>query len=124
MRKILISINPEHVAKILSGEKKYEYRTKAAKRDVDSLLIYETTPVKRVVAEAKVIEVLELTPQALWAETKEYSGITKAFFDEYFSGRDVAYAYRLGKIKIYDNPLELSYSGVKAAPQSFVYLNV
>ena len=50
MRKILISINPEHVAKILSGEKKFEYRTKDAKRDVDSLIIYETTPVKRVVA--------------------------------------------------------------------------
>ena len=25
-RKILISINPEHVKNILSGEKKYEYR--------------------------------------------------------------------------------------------------
>ena len=63
MRKILISINPEHVAKILSGEKKFEYRTKAAKRDVDSLIIYETTPVKRVVAEAKIIEVIELPPE-------------------------------------------------------------
>ena len=65
MRKILISINPEHVAKILSGEKKFEYRTKAAKQDVDSLIIYETTPVKRIVAEAKILEVLELTPEAL-----------------------------------------------------------
>ena len=42
--KILISINPKHVAKILSGEKKFEYRTKAAKKDVDSLIIYEKAP--------------------------------------------------------------------------------
>lgn len=123
MRKILISINPEHVAKILSGEKKFEYRTKAAKKDVDSLIIYETTPVKRVVAEAKILEVLELTPEDLWAETKDQPGISKAFFDEYFQGRSVAYAYRLGEVKVYDSPLELSFYGIKAAPQSFIYLN-
>lgn len=122
MRKILISINPEHVAKILSGEKKFEYRTKAAKRDVDSLIIYETTPVKRVVAEAKIIEVIELPPEELWNETKRQSGISKEFFDEYFQGRKVAYSYRLGEVKAYDAPRELSFYGIKSAPQSFVYL--
>lgn len=121
--KILISINPEHVAKILSGEKKFEYRTKAAKKDVDSLIIYETTPVKRIVAEAEIIEVLCLSPEDLWKETKRYSGISKSFYDEYFTGRKIAYAYRLGKVKAYDNPLELSDYGIKAAPQSFVYIN-
>ena len=123
MRKILISINPEHVAKILSGEKKFEYRTKAAKKDVDSLIIYETTPVKRIVAEAKILEVLEMCPEDLWEKTRKNSGISKAFFDEYFQGRSIAYAYRLGEVKVYDNPLELSFYGIKTAPQSFVYLN-
>ena len=121
--KILISINPEHVAKILSGEKKFEYRTKAAKKDVDSLIIYETTPVKRIVAEAEILEVLCLSPEDLWKETKRYSGISKSFYDEYFKGRKIAYAYRLGKVRAYDNPLELSDNGIKAAPQSFVYIN-
>ena len=123
MRKIVISINPEHVAKILSGEKRFEYRTKAAKKDVDSLIIYETTPVKRIVAEAEIIEVLCLSPEDLWKETKRYSGISKSFYDEYFKGRKVAYAYRLGKVRAYDNPLELSDYGIKTAPQSFVYIN-
>ncbi len=121
--KILISINPEHVAKILSGEKRFEYRTKAAKKDVDSLIIYETTPVKRIVAEAEILEVLCLSPEDLWKETKRYSGISKSFYDKYFKGRKVAYAYRLGKVRAYDNPLELSDYGIKAAPQSFVYIN-
>ncbi|MBP5091863.1 MAG: ASCH domain-containing protein [Bacilli bacterium] len=123
MMKILISINPEHVAKILSGEKRFEYRTKAAKKDVDSLIIYETTPVKRIVAEAEILEVLCLSPEDLWKETKRYSGISKSFYDEYFKGRKIAYAYRLGKVNAYDNPLELSDYGIKAAPQSFVYIN-
>ena len=122
MKKILISINPEHVAKILSGEKKFEYRTKAAKRDIDLLLIYETYPVKRVVAEVTIIGVIELPPEKLWEETQRQSGIKKEFFDQYFRGRQTAYAYKLGEVKTYDTPRELSFYGVKAAPQSFIYV--
>ena len=54
MCKILLSINPRYVEKILSGEKKYEFRTRIAKRKVDSILIYSTAPVKRVLAEVTV----------------------------------------------------------------------
>jgi len=54
MCKILISINPEYVEKILSGEKKYEFRKINPKRKVDKLIIYETYPLMKVVAEAEV----------------------------------------------------------------------
>ena len=124
MRKILISINPEHVAKILTGEKKFEYRTKIVQKDVDTLVIYETAPVKRVVGEVKILDVLALSPEGLWAKTKDDSGIGKSFFDAYFQGRSIAYAYHLGEVKVYESPRELSFYGIKAAPQSFVYLNV
>lgn len=121
MKKIIISINPEHVNNIINGTKKYEYRTKAAKKDVNKLIIYETTPIKKVVAEAEIVEVLALDPNALWEKTREYSGITKNFFDEYFKDRKVAYAYKLGKIKVYDEPKALTEFGLRAAPQSFAY---
>lgn len=121
MKKIIISINPEHVNRIINGTKKYEYRTKAAKKDVNKLIIYETMPVKKVVAEAEIVEVLALDPNALWEETKDYSGITKKFFDEYFKNRKVAYAYKLGKIKVYDEPKSLNEFGLRTAPQSFAY---
>ena len=100
MKKIIISINPEHVCNIINGTKKYEYRTKAAKKDVNKLIIYETMPIKKIVAEAEIVEVLALEPSTLWEETKEYSGITKKFFDEYFKNRKIAHAYKLGKIKV------------------------
>ena len=122
MSKILLSINPQYVDNILSGVKKYEYRTKVAKQDVDALVIYSTSPVKHVIGEVKVIEVLELPPEALWEETKDYSGITKAFFDSYFKDRDITYAYHLGEVTVYKEPLGLSHYGIKAPPQSFVYL--
>ena len=123
MRKIVISINPEHVENIINGSKKFEYRTKAAKSDVKKILIYETVPVKKIVAEAEVEEVLMLPPEELWELTKNQSGISKSFFDAYFNGRSVAYAYKLGKVKVYEQPKELIDFGLKSAPQSFVYIN-
>ena len=120
--KILISINPEHVANIINGTKKYEYRKIAARQDVSSIIIYETTPIKRIVAEAEIAEVIMLPPEELWEQTKEASGISKAFFDKYFKNREMAYAYRLGKVKVFDTPKTLLEYGVKAAPQSFIYI--
>ena len=54
MCKILISINPEHVEKIIAGIKRYEFRTKVAKRDIDAIIIYCTYPTKKVLAEVKI----------------------------------------------------------------------
>lgn len=48
MRKIIISINPEHVDNIIIETKKYEYRTKVAKKDINKLIIYETMPIKKL----------------------------------------------------------------------------
>ena len=65
-RKILISVNPEHVDNIIAGIKKYEYRRYVAKKDISSIIIYETTPIKRVVAEAEIEAILSYTPDKLW----------------------------------------------------------
>ncbi|HHT66917.1 MAG TPA: ASCH domain-containing protein [Erysipelotrichaceae bacterium] len=122
-KKIIISINPEHVKNIISGTKKYEYRTKAAKHDINKIIIYETKPVRKIVAEAEVIDVLMMAPEDLWKETKSESGISKKHFDNYFKSREFGYAYKLGKIKVYEKPKSLNEFGLKFAPQSFVYVN-
>ena len=122
-RNIIISINPEHAENIINGTKKFEYRTKAAKCDVGKIIIYETTPVKKIVAEVEIVDVLMMSPNALWNETKLASGISKDYFDAYFKNREVAYDYKLGTIKVYDRPRELAEFGLKFAPQSFVYVN-
>ena len=122
-KNIIISINPEHVLNIINKTKKFEYRKRAAKEDINKIIIYETVPVKKVVAEAEILEVLKMEPELLWSETKEYSGITKKFFDDYFKNKKVACAYKLGKVKVYDRPKELIEFGIKYAPQSYAYVN-
>lgn len=64
-----------------------------------------------------------MKPSELWEKTKAQAGTTKSFFMSYFKGRDVAYAYKLGRVKVYKRPMELSAFGLKNAPQSFVYLS-
>lgn len=122
MSRILISINPTFVDEIISGEKRFEYRTKVAKRGVTQLIIYCTFPTMKVLAEADVDGVIALPPAELWEKTKGQSGITKEFFDSYFKGRKIAYAYRLGKVTKYENGKPLSAFGCSYAPQSFIYL--
>ena len=122
MCRLLMSINPEHVENILSGNKKFEFRKTKCKEHIDSIIIYSTSPVMKIVAEAEVTDIIEDTPQAIWKKTKYAAGIDKSFFDKYYSGRNTAVAYVLGKVKRYEAPKRLSDFGVKAAPQSYVYV--
>lgn len=119
---ILLSINPDHVNSILSGSKKFEYRTKIPKNKIDKILIYSTSPIKKIVAESKVTNILCLRPNDLWNKTKKFSGIDKSFFDKYFKNRNLSFAFELEKIKIFEKPKTLAHYGIKIAPQSFCYI--
>ena len=123
MCQMWLSINPEYVDKILAQTKRFEYRKNRCKSNVDTIVIYSTYPVMRVVGEVEVLDIIEDKAVKVWRQTKDYSGISKQFFDSYFKGRTKAVAYKLGKIKKYKKPMLLSEFGVKAAPQSFVYLD-
>lgn len=122
MCKILLSINPEHVNNILAGTKQYEFRKIQCKEKVDKIIIYSTFPVMEVVGEADVDDVIVDVPEQVWNITNAYAGITKTFFDSYYKNRDKAVAYKLSNVKKYKEPKKLSNYGVKAAPQSFVYI--
>jgi predicted transcriptional regulator len=77
----------------------------------------------KVVAEARVKEVLVDDPETIWKLTNAYSGVSKEFFDQYYLGKDVAVAYELDDIEEYPASLDLKDFGVSTAPQSFIYLD-
>ena len=99
---VLMSIKPKYVEKILSGEKKYEYRKTLLKKDVESILVYSTSPVKKVVCEIKLLEVVKGTLEYVYNKTNKESGITLEEFNNYFKNKSIAYAYKLGSIKKLD----------------------
>lgn len=122
--KAMLSIKPEYVEKILSGEKCYEFRRRVFKRtDIDTIVIYSTSPQQRVVAEVEVVGILESDPEDIWNKTHDKAGISHKKFMAYFDGTDVAYAIELGLVNRYPHPRALSsYAEVSAPPQSFVYV--
>ena len=46
---ILLSINPQHVERIMNGDKIYEFRNTQCKKRVDKIVIYYTIQVMKVV---------------------------------------------------------------------------
>ncbi|MCY7296130.1 ASCH domain-containing protein [Alteromonas sp. a30] len=123
--KVLLSIKPEYADKILNGTKHYEFRKSAFKREgIKTVVVYSTLPVGKVVGEFDIEEILTDTPDELWKLTKENAGISKNFFDEYYSGKDSAVAIKVGNIQRYKQAIELSQLGHGiTAPQSYRYLN-
>lgn len=124
--KAMLSIKPEYVDRILSGEKTYEFRRRIFKRpEVDTIVIYATSPRCEIVGEAEVTDIKTADPESIWLQTGDKGGISKERFMAYFDGRDVAYAIKLGKVKRFDHPRPLSYYAprVHSAPQSFVYVD-
>ena len=122
MTTILLSIKPQFVEKILSGEKCFEFRKYIPNKTVNKILIYSSYPVCAVVGEAEVLDTISAKPKLLWDMTKNQSGVDLEFFFKYFANKDKACAYKLGKITKYPIAKQLSDFGVKCAPQSFVYI--
>ena len=122
MCTILLPIRPEYANKIIEQTKLFEYRKNICKRKIDKIVIYSTSPVKRIVAEVEVKSVLSNTPSKLWNETKQYSGISKSKYMKYFENKEKSYAYELGKIIVYKQPKLLKDFGINYYPQSYVYL--
>lgn len=119
--KVLLSIKPEFVKKIIRGEKKYEYRRKIFKKDVESVIIYASSPLQRVVGEFVIADIIESDLSTLWKRTHRYSGINEEFFWEYFKGTNKGFALKIGNLILYDEHLSIDNFGVRA-PQSYVYV--
>lgn len=121
----LISIHPEHVAHILSGEKRIEFRRAWAARPVTRILIYSTAPEQRLVGIAAIKSTVRETPRALWAYAKPHGpGITLEHFLKYFTGKRTGVALHLSGVRRLKKPLALHELLPRESrpPQSFRYL--
>ncbi|HFC8472963.1 TPA: ASCH domain-containing protein [Neisseria subflava] len=120
---ILLSIHPNFIAQIKLGLKKFEYRKMLPKMKVQTIYIYGTRPISKVIAKFKVQQVISDNLVSLWEKTKYNSGITEEEFFQYFSKCDTAYAIEIANFELLPEPLELEeFCGKKHPPQNFYYL--
>lgn len=122
-KKIILPIKPEYVESILTGAKKFEFRTRLASDNVDAIFIYSTSPICKVIGKVDVLGKISESPNKMWEKTKNYAGISRSQFIKYFYGREIAFAYVLGDVKKYDMPKDIAEFGLRLAPQSFAYVN-
>lgn len=121
--KVLLSIKPEFVEKIFAGTKKYEFRKSLFKKSgVKCVVIYASTPIKRVVGEFEIDNILSDDVNTIWEHTKKYSGITKDFYNSYFHNKKTANAIQIGRLTKFKKAKPLSDYNIHQAPQSFCYI--
>lgn len=120
---VLISIKPKYVKEIISGEKKYEYRKKIFKKDVDNIYIYSSAPEKKIIGYFEYNGFEKGIPHEIWESTKRSAGITEDEFKKYFNNKLIAYAIEIQNLVIYEKPKDPYFIyGDFRAPQSFMYI--
>ncbi|MBP6904408.1 MAG: ASCH domain-containing protein [Bacilli bacterium] len=121
--KVLLSIKPEYAEKIFEGTKKYEFRRSVFKnRNVKTVVVYASSPVQKVIGEFDIEHIINDDLHRLWSITKEFSGISKDYFFEYFNNKEKGYAIKIKKTRRYDKLLSLKNDFNAKPPQSFMYL--
>jgi predicted transcriptional regulator len=121
--KVLLSIKPEFALKIFDGSKRYEYRRTIFKnKEVSKVVVYASNPVKRIIGEFEIEDILHDEPEVLWVKTRNHSGISERKFFEYFANKSRGYAIKIKTSRIYEAPLPLDRFRISPPPQSFMYL--
>ena len=119
---VLMSIKPQYVEKIISKEKTYEFRKSIFKKEVNNVIIYATAPEKKIVGSFELEDIIKDTPSNLWENFSNKAGISKNDFFDYFKGKDVGFALKIGKLNILDDFIDVDCLEDFRAPQSFMYV--
>ena len=120
---LLISIKPEYVEKIVSSEKKYEFRRSIFRKNVEKIYIYSTSPEKKIVGYFEFKEYIEDTPDNLWNNFSDVAGISKESFFDYFKEKDTGFAIKIDNLNIFSQPIDVNIIDNFRAPQSFCYVD-
>jgi predicted transcriptional regulator len=125
MTDVLMSIKPVFADRIFDHPrtKGYEYRRVCPKVEPgDTVVVYASAPVRRIVGQFPVVSVLAHTPEFMWLYTAETAGIDQASFFRYLSGCATAYAIRIGVPVRYPKSIDPRETDPSwRPPQSFTY---
>lgn len=124
-RNVLMSIKPQYAMKILSGEKKVEFRRKSFPETIQRAYIYASSPVCRIVGFIDVDTQDTDSPELIWNRYKEQSSIVKDDYDKYADVSNAMTAILIKKAYAYENPLSIDEMlGDRAlVPQNYCYID-
>jgi predicted transcriptional regulator len=121
----LLPIQPRYAESIISGQKKVEFRKVKFRRDVSHVVVYASSPIKKIIGYFEVSYIDEDTPEKLWSRYKEVGGIVYEDFKDYYSSSDKGIVIGVGEVCTLSSPLPLSILDQSlTVPQSFSYLSI
>lgn len=92
------------------------------KKDIDTILFYATSPVKSMVGQANISNIITGTIDEVWKQTKNYADISHEEYSWYYNDKNMSIAYKLKDLIIYDNPKILREFGINAPVMNFAYI--
>ena len=121
---VLLPIKPRYAGPIMDGRKRVEFRKTAFARTPTHVVVYASSPTKKVLGYFEVKSVESTPIGGLWAKFSGVGGITSDDFFKYYSEHAVGVALGVGKVVALRHPVELSALGLECRPpQSFMYLS-
>jgi predicted transcriptional regulator len=120
---VILSIRPKYCNAIASGLKKYEFRRRVFGRKVNSVYIYSTAPMKKIVAKFSVRSIIEDNPKALWQNFGDSSGLNETEFFAYFDGAEKGFAIEIFKVESFKPVDPKILIPNFCPPQNYCYLN-
>jgi predicted transcriptional regulator len=107
-RAMLLSVRPRYAESILAGAKRAEIRRqRPTVAPGIPVIIYATKPLAAVIGTARIDQVCEGSPTALWDKYQDEMAITRHEFDSYVHGTAIAYLLLLSSAHRLAHPLSL-----------------
>lgn len=119
---ILLAIKPKYIEKIANKEKLYEFRKVLPKNNFEKVYVYAPFPISKIVGEFAVETIISDDKNSVWWWCKDFAGITKEQFFNYFSNKNIANAIAIRNYISYNKHIEVKDLNLKV-PQNFCYLN-
>ena len=102
-KTIILSIKPKYADLILAEKKTVEFRRVWAAEFVNTIVIYASAPVQKIVGVVEVSEVVTERPSKLWDYSRTRGGgLTRAELSAYMKGKTRGFAILLGEVVRFD----------------------
>lgn len=122
---VLLSIKPKYVAQILKGEKRIEFRRFWPTNSIRKVVVYSTSPIRRVVGLIKIDHVVKYGLAELFELAERLGGgVTLQELEQYLTGKSQAYGIIIGSVQVAQFSVDpFTFYPNFVAPQSYRYLS-
>lgn len=121
---VILSIKPIYAQAIMRGEKKVEFRKQIFKKPVDKVLVYSSSPEKKIIGYFTIKGFETANPEELWEKYNKVGCIDKNAFFEYYKNSEKGVSIIINDFKKFTNPIDPK-ELIKnfCAPQSYIYVD-